>query len=100
MSSQDGAGPQVAILASDLDLTAAQALHEFVRGAGLSHQNIIFDGSNVERIGTPAVQVLLAGARFFAVEGQTLTIRQPSADLTEALDDLGLWDEFQRWCRC
>ncbi len=80
-----------------LDLAAAQSLKEALIAAAMSGGPVLLDGVDVERVGTPAVQVLLAGQRSFAAEGRRFGLTRPSAALRAAFDDLGLSRELQRW---
>jgi anti-anti-sigma regulatory factor len=43
-----------------LDIAAAHGLKEALLDAGSSGASLILHGANVERVGTPALQVLLA----------------------------------------
>lgn len=52
--------------------------------------DVAIDGGAVRIVGTPGVQVLLAAARQWAMDGRRLTLAPLSADLAQALDRLGL----------
>lgn len=72
-----------------LDLGAAAELKErLLAFAGVSRLSI--DCSAVERVGTPAIQVLLAASRSAAAEGRSVELNAASPVLREALTDLGL----------
>lgn len=82
-------------LPAQLDLAALPALRDEIGGAiGVS---LTIDGSDVERVGTPAVQLLLAAAKAVAAEGRSFALRSPSAALAAAFLDLGLASELDCW---
>ena len=87
----------VVALSSVLDLTAAHALKETLVEALSLHASLVVDGANVERVGTPAVQVLLAAFRRPAAGSQHLALREPSPVLCAAFEDLGLAAELASW---
>ena len=84
-------------LPAALDLTSAQALKETFTEALLSRADIIVDGAQVVRIGTPAVQVILATAQALKNEGRAFILKQPSNALHSAFVDLGLTSELESW---
>jgi len=85
------------MLAANLDLAAVQVLKESLADAMLAGNDVIVGGANVERVGTPAVQVLLAAARTLASEGRRFALTQPSEALRAAAKELGLADTFEQW---
>lgn len=89
--------PTVHALPSIVDLPAAQALKEILVEELSSGVSVRLDGADVERIGTPAVQVLLAAARTFSAQGRTFVLARPSAVLSAAFADLGLSRELAAW---
>lgn len=97
MTDTSAAEPAVLALPPSLDLTAAQSLKDSLVEAAMARTGIVLDGANVQRVGTPAVQVVLAAARTFAAEERTFTLRHPSNVLREAFEDLGLSEELRRW---
>lgn len=75
-------------LPASLDLGAAPALLEQVR-AGLAEGGLVLDGSAVERVSVPCLQILAAARREGG--GQPgLRIVGASAALAAAVSDLGL----------
>ncbi len=60
-------------------------------------EGIVVDAEQVERIGTPAVQVLLAAARTLSADGRAFALRKSSPAVCSAFEDLGLIDELKRW---
>jgi chemotaxis protein CheX len=75
-------------LPASLDLGAAPALLEHIRAA-LAEGPLVLDGSEVERVSVPCLQILAAARREGA--GQpALRIVAASAALAAAVADLGL----------
>jgi chemotaxis protein CheX len=84
-------------LPAQLDMTALPAVKEELVAAASSASALSIDGSGVERIGTPAVQLLLAAAKAFADDGRRFALKDPSETLSSALDDLGLGVDAGHW---
>lgn len=75
-------------LAQDLDGSQVQSLLDLLekkRGNPLA-----INASKVERLGAPCAQVLVAAAKTWRTEMQTLQIVHPSSGFTEALELMGL----------
>lgn len=79
-----------------LDLGAAQALCQSLRGQLLAGTPLILAGSLVERVSTAAIQVLLAAAAAARRQGLAFYLRDPSPALADALADLGLPPDFSQ----
>ena len=73
----------------NLDITAAKGLRELLIKASSQDGDVIIDGSSVERIGTPCIQLLIAAEREFRHKSQAFSLTNPSQALCRALDDLG-----------
>lgn len=76
-------------LVPSLDLTAAEALCRTL-SAQLTEGAIILDGSAVENVSTPCLQVLAAAAATARDHNQQFRLLCPSAVLRAAITDLGL----------
>jgi chemotaxis protein CheX len=75
-------------LPENLDHPAAAPLAEaFLKRVG---EPLAIDASRVNRLGASCLQVLLAAARAWKCEGDTLTLQSPSARFLEDLHLLGL----------
>ena len=77
------------LLASILDLTTLEQLHDALRERS-SLAEIIVDGSAVERVTTPCLQLLAATAKGATQGDAAFTLKNPSPALTAAIQDLGL----------
>ena len=60
----------------------------------MSAQPILLDGSRVERISTPCIQILIAALKSAEARGTPFRLSNPSNVLAEALVDLGLEQIF------
>jgi anti-anti-sigma regulatory factor len=94
MSTAAEIGSDILTLPSALD---PQTLKETFAEMLLTRTDIIVDGAQVVRIGTPAVQVILAAAQTLKSEGRAFVLKQPSNALRSAFVDLGLTSELERW---
>ena len=81
--------PAPHFLAASLDLTAAEPLRAAAQ-EGLGLGAAAFDGSAVERVSTPCLQVLAATALAARERGIGFRLVNPSVVLAEAIEDLGL----------
>jgi chemotaxis protein CheX len=70
-----------------LDLNAAGPLSEALQ----KHigDDLVLDGSKVQRLGASCLQVLLAAARTWSVEGSAISLDNPTPRLVEDLRLLG-----------
>lgn len=84
------------ILPSSLDLVGAESLCRELRAKILSVEPIVLDGSRVQRVSTPGLQILVAALKSAESRGLSLTLNSLSNVLTEALADLGLERLFAR----
>ena len=75
-------------LAPSLDLNTAGPLAEALnRRFG---DDLILDGSKVQRLGAPCLQVLLAAARSWTTERDSLTLENPTPRMIEDLRLMGM----------
>ena len=87
ISALDSSSHRILELPPALDLNAAGPLAE----ALLKHtgEDLVLDGSKVQRLGASCLQVLLAAARTWASEGAALSLDNPTPRLVEDLRLLG-----------
>lgn len=95
-NSESNAGMALPVI---LDVSAAHALKETLGDAVLSRADVALNGANVESVGTPAVQVLLAAAQTLAGEGRRFALTRPSDALRSAFCDLGLNSTLAQWSK-
>ena len=75
------------VLPAVADLPQAQGLKAQLERAGGA---ITVDASQVQRVSSPYLQVLLAGAAAAMKNGAAMTITEPSAEFLETVSVLGL----------
>jgi anti-anti-sigma regulatory factor len=93
MTQQNGAAE---LLPPSLDLLGAKPLCQQLPAKVLSAEPILLDGSRVERISTPCIQILVAALKSAEARGTPFRLSNPSTALAEALVDLGLQQVFAR----
>lgn len=92
-----GASPGSAVVLPQLmDLQASQALRDAL-AQSLAKGAVGLDASQVERMSTPCVQVLLAAGRAADAAAASFTIVNGSDAFRAALADLGVQPDFAKW---
>ncbi len=74
----------------------AKGLHDDLKAA-LGDAEVAVDASEVERMSTPCVQVLLAAALAADASGKPFIISDASGSFRSALADFGLQSKFSKW---
>ncbi len=80
-----------------LDLNAVHDLRELLATTLSETGTIVINAENVERIGTPAVQVILAAGKELSNENRSIVISKSSETFQSAFADLGLEDQLLQW---
>jgi anti-anti-sigma regulatory factor len=83
-------------LPQSLELIAAEPLCRKLQDKLHSARPILLDGSRVERISTPCLQILVAASKSAQARGVSFELRSPSKVLLDALADLGLEQALTR----
>ncbi len=91
-----GAGRRLT-LAPVLDILVAEPLRDLLRESVVLGGRVEIDASKVERIGTPCVQVLVAGWRALAEKGLEVVFVAPSEPFMNAFYELGLFEVVAEW---
>ena len=87
ISAADSSGRRIIELPAALDLNAAGPLAEaLIKHSG---EDVVLDGSKVQRLGASCLQVLLAAGRTWANEGAAISLDNPAPRLVEDLRLLG-----------
>lgn len=89
--------PGAIALPPALDLSGAGELKSMLLADIATGEPSILDGSHVQRVATPGVQILLAYANTTAQQGQRPKILNPSEALKAAFDELGLGHQLSQW---
>jgi anti-anti-sigma regulatory factor len=93
-----GKGKSVALTLSPVvDILAAPDLHAALLKALERGRTIAIDAAPVERISTPAIQVLLAAAKAAEAAKLKFRVTNPSPALVSAFADLGLKPTLDQW---
>jgi chemotaxis protein CheX len=77
-------------LPASLDLTLADTLHHSLLERIANERPLAIDGSEVERVSTPCVQLLVAASASARAHGLPFRIVSASQILSDAARDLGL----------
>lgn len=80
-----------------LDILAAEGLREAIRETLVLGGRLDVDASQVERMSTPCLQVLVAGGRALKEGGVAMLIDRPSDAFINGFYDLGLASELADW---
>ncbi len=78
-----------------LDMTSLDILHQELLGH-IDKAALVLEASNVHRLSTAAVQLLLSCARSMEQQGHVLTFKKPSAVMQLVFEQLGLSAELQQ----
>jgi len=84
-------------LSRELDLLAAEALKNDLLKLLHADGDLLVDGSEVERVSTPCIEVLVAAAAAFGEGGRSFEISEPSPPLCESFEAVGLADRIELW---
>ena len=85
------------VLDGRMDASAAEALHAEILDKRGDTGGLVINAANVSLIDTPAIQVLLSAARDQAAREESFRLAEPSAEMSEAMNLLGLGEEFEQW---
>ena len=92
-----GDAARVVELPARIGVAEAESLHESLRTALQDGVDVRLDGSGVERMTTPGVQVMLVAARAQAKAKRRFVVAAPSEAMNQAFAELGLAAEYQAW---
>lgn len=83
----------------ECDMQWARAFHERLLEHAAFDQDVEIGAEAVERMTTPAVQVLVALSRALEAERSRLVVRSPSPAFLGAFSDLGLGEMAGHWSK-
>lgn len=89
--------PGMMQLPADCDMQWARAFHERLLERAVWDQDIEIGAEAVERMTTPAVQVLVALSRALEAEHRHLVVTSASPAFLDAFSDLGLREMAGHW---
>lgn len=93
---EDGGRARV-VLPGALDTAVAAPLKEALMAALERGLPVVVDASDVSRLSTACIQVLIAGGRAVAGAGRQFIVVRPSEALVAAFDDMGLFPVMMKW---
>lgn len=86
-------------LAAQLDISAAEALRQQLADALGSGEAILLDGSAIERLTTPCIQVILSLKKSAAQRQQDCHLIDASEGCCQAFERLGLTNQLEEMKR-
>lgn len=89
--------PEAAIALPEIfDLNAADAVRERLIAA-IDDGAVSVDGSQVQRIATNSLFLLMSAHKTAKDQGHEFTVSEPSPAILEAVECLGIESEFKEW---
>lgn len=95
LKASDSGGPIE--LPSYSDLSHAADIKDGILQAIGDVDQIVINGSKVERMDTSVIQLLVAARESLAGESVDVVFSEPSEVMTRSFSDLGLADELELW---
>ncbi|MCK0069689.1 MULTISPECIES: STAS domain-containing protein [Kordiimonas] len=95
-NSQDTSAREVK-LPRELDLLAAESLKETLLAELDEGEGLLLDASDVERVSTPCIEVLVSAQKTCVATSQSFQISNSSQVLVDAFSALGLDEQFKGW---
>ena len=86
-------------LSGCLDFSSVQKLADDLLNIDTDGPAIRVDANEVEQIGTPAVQVLVAAALQAEADGQSFKVVNKTDVFQGAFEDLGLSEQVEKWSK-
>lgn len=96
-SAAGGEGPRVVALPPVMDMAAATELKATLEAALVAGNAVRIEAGDVQRVATPALQVLVAAATSFGERGTGFAFGDCAPALTEAVGALGLGMSLGVW---
>jgi anti-anti-sigma regulatory factor len=85
------------VLPSVLDIRTAKSFYDEIKAVSKAGANIVINGENVEKITTPAIQVLLASSIAACKKKGSFKVESFSPQLERAFVTIGLESQFNKW---
>lgn len=80
-----------------LDIRSASSFYDEVKAISTAGTNLSVDAKKVEKITTPAIQILLAASAEVCKKKGSFKIQKPSSEMTAAFVIMGLESQFNQW---
>lgn len=89
------AGPFV--LPEILDITVVQSLKADMLERVAAEGPLTVDASQVEKIGSAAIQIIHAAGLARAIRGRAMTVTDPSPAFIQGFTDIGFAEDLKNW---
>lgn len=84
-------------LPSVLDIKSAGAFFEEIKSDSKAGTNLVLDAKKLEKITTPAIQILLASSAAVKKKKGSLKVIKFSSEVERVFADIGLESQFNEW---
>ena len=92
-----GAGPGPFVLPEILDISVAQSLKADILERVAAEGPLMIDASQVEKIGSAAIQIIHAAGLARAIRGRAMTVKDPSPAFIQGFTDIGFAQDLKNW---
>lgn len=97
MVTSEKSAEHVFILPAVVDITCAAVLHKELQEACEHTGRLVLKAAAVERMTTPAVQLITSLAVSLKQQNKQLVIAEPADAVVNVFSDLGLTAQFNEW---
>ena len=80
-----------------LDLTVVHALKENLLDRVTNAPSLVIDASEVEKIGSAAIQLLHAASVSMQGQGKPVSVKEPSSAFVQGFKDIGFGADLENW---
>ncbi|PIR39292.1 MAG: hypothetical protein COV35_01895 [Alphaproteobacteria bacterium CG11_big_fil_rev_8_21_14_0_20_39_49] len=94
---KDSKNSKLLSLPSVLDIRSASSFYDEIKPLSEAGTNLKVNAKDVEKITTPAIQILLASASTVCKKKGSFKIENPSSEMTNAFLVMGLESQFNKW---
>ena len=84
-------------LPSVLDIRTASSFYDEIKKVAKAGENLVLNANDVEKITTPAIQILLAASVSVCKKKGSFKIKEPSSEMKDAFLIMGLESQFNEW---
>jgi anti-anti-sigma regulatory factor len=84
-------------LTTRVDAMAAEALHAEILDLRSNAGGLVIDASEVSLIDTPAIEIIISAAQDQVVRHESFHLKDPSDAFNDAVAQMGLAQEFEKW---
>jgi len=92
-----GANVEELKLPDVLDIKSANTFFEEIKSVSKAGTNLVLDAEQLEKITTPAIQILLASCAAVKKKNGSFKMVKFSSDIEDVFTDIGLESQFNEW---